>query len=71
MEIPHVGCASHRLALDAKLMLEDLELGDAIENVRTMILKCKTRIKNRGMLSRLTNLAPVCPLEQGGPEYTT
>ena len=51
-------------------MLEDLELSDAIESVRTTMLKCKNSIKNRAILSRLTNLAPVLPPRTGGPEYT-
>lgn len=60
LKIPHIGCSSHELNLEAEEMVAaDTRLKDCIESVHTTMVHCKSRIKNRAMLRNLTALSPI------------
>jgi len=60
IEVPHVGCLSHKLNLEVNLMVEnDKSLSNSISSIATTMKNCKTRIKCRAMLRNLTHLSPL------------
>lgn len=61
MQKPHVGCCNHKLALDVKSMVSAPAYQRTLDTIRTVMRKCKSSIKTRAMLQRLTDLAPVIP----------
>ena len=64
LKVPHVGCCSHKLHLEATRMVDNnftlLSVLNVIEKVMT---ECKSKLKNRSLLRNLSTLSLVLPKE--------
>ncbi len=64
LNIPHVGCLSHKLNLDVNRMIEsDDVLSRTLDSVQKSMHECRTKLKNRALLRNITHLAPILPNE--------
>ena len=64
LNIPHVGCMSHKVNSEVKFMVKmDKTLENIIDSVHATMLNCKRRLTHRAMLKNLTDLAPLTPNE--------
>lgn len=61
MKKPHIGCCNHKLALQVNRMVSAPAYERTLDMIRTVMRKCKSSIKTRAMLQRLTDLAPIIP----------
>ncbi len=60
MELPHVGCLSHKLHLDINDMItKDKRLETVIESIHRTIKSCKTSLVNPSLSRNVTSLSPV------------
>lgn len=64
LDVPHVGCLSHKLNLEVKAMLSaDSSLQNMIDLMREKMLQCKRNITHRithcAMMRNFTHLSPV------------
>lgn len=58
--LPHVGCTNHKLNLEVQLMCRDETdpIFGTLESVHETMHACKTKLVNRAVLRKVTNLAP-------------
>ena len=60
MELPHVGCLNHKLQLDIQDMIDsDSRLSHTINSIHQTMQKCKSSLKNRATLRKITDLSPI------------
>ncbi len=60
MEIPHVGCANHRVHLEVRKKIKsDTSLSSTIDTVHDVMRSCKQKLRNRGLPPKSLNLSPV------------
>ena len=62
MNVPHVGCLSHKLALQVKKMFaEDALLRVILESFQQTMTACRMKLKCRASLRNMTDLATMVP----------
>lgn len=60
LQVPHVGCMSHKLNLEVKAMVKRHHLlRSTIDSVQQTMSDCKRRLRNRAILRNLTRFTPV------------
>lgn len=57
LEIPMVGCYSHRITLEIRKMFKDDDLScSTLDSVRNVMRSCKQKHKNRALLHNITHM---------------
>lgn len=60
LNVPHIGCMSHKLNLKVKAMVKRGNvLKSTIDSIHQTISDCKRHLRNRAILRNLTLLSPV------------
>ena len=62
LEIPHVGCRSHKINIIVNnMILASNTMSKVLDQVKSVMRECKHSLKNSAMLARLIDLRPVLP----------